>query len=36
MSVDDKQVWLGIDFSGDHNMWRPRRRSNIYIAEVLV
>jgi hypothetical protein len=28
-------VWLGIDFSGNHRMWRPKKqRGNIYIAEV--
>lgn len=35
MSVEEiRQAWLGIDFSGNHDMWRPSRRSNIYIAEV--
>ena len=30
-----EQVWLGIDFSGDHKMWRPNeRQSNIHIARV--
>ena len=28
-------IWLGIDFSGDHLMWRPRcGRSNVWIARV--
>jgi hypothetical protein len=27
--------WLGIDFSGDLRMWGPRRRSNVWIAEVI-
>ena len=28
-------VWLGIDFSGDHNMWSPGcNRSNVWIATV--
>ncbi len=27
--------WLGIDFSGDHNRWRPGcRKSNVWIADV--
>ncbi len=26
--------WLGIDFSGDHLMWRPGRRTNAWIAAV--
>ena len=27
--------WLGIDFSGDHRMWRPgRAKSNVWIAEL--
>ncbi len=35
MGVDEiTQTWLGIDFSGNHLMWRPNRRSNVYIAEV--
>jgi len=35
MSVEEiKEVWLGIDFSGDHSMWRANRSSNVYIAEV--
>ena len=36
MAIDHiTQTWLGIDFSGDHLMWRPdRKNSNIYIAEV--
>jgi hypothetical protein len=29
-----RQTWLGIDFSGNHLMWRPSRGSNVYIAEV--
>jgi len=30
-----KTIWLGIDFSGNHRMWRSsERRSNIYVAEV--
>jgi len=28
--------WLGIDFSGDHRQWGPRRRrSNVWIAELI-
>jgi predicted nuclease with RNAse H fold len=31
----DKKTWLGIDFSGNHRMWRTKNKSsNIYIAEV--
>src|SRR5262245_10690037 len=26
--------WLGIDFSGDHLMWRPNKRTNVWIADV--
>jgi len=27
--------WLGIDFSGNHKMWRPRcRSSNVWIARI--
>ena len=30
-----RPVWLGIDCSGNHRMWRPlEQRSNIYIAEL--
>jgi hypothetical protein len=31
-----RQTWLGIDFSGNHLMWHPNRRSNVYIAEVSI
>jgi hypothetical protein len=31
----DVSTWIGIDFSGNHLMWRPRcRRSNVWIARV--
>jgi hypothetical protein len=38
MRVEEiRQTWLGIDFSWDHRMWRPKnRRSNVYIAEVRI
>jgi hypothetical protein len=35
MGVDGiTHTWLGIDFSGNHLMWRLNRKSNVYIAEV--
>ncbi len=28
-------IWLGVDFSGNHLMWRQRcRRSNVWVASV--
>ena len=37
MSFDEiTRTWLGIDFSGDHNRWRAKRDSNIYIARVSI
>ena len=29
-----EERWLGIDFSGNHEMWKPRRKSNIFVADV--
>jgi len=37
MTIEEiKQAWLGIDFSGNHLMWRANRKSNVYVAEVCI
>ncbi|MCI0355512.1 MAG: DUF429 domain-containing protein [Acidobacteria bacterium] len=37
MTIEEiNRPWLGIDFSGDHRMWGPHRRSNVYIARIRV